>query len=246
MQARSAGSRRWSHYAMVLGLATLGAGIGGQAMAGCSPPMQFLGQPLPGQPLPERRIPESPPNDGPASAHWLKAVYRPGADGFMQAVDDRDREHDRNPFDAAIVGTWRFTFISDGGGYEVANLPPLPPMGTTVDFGTQQWHSDGTEFMISGARPPSTGDVCMGSWEQTGRSTYKLKHIALSWVSADRDAGPSPAAYLGPAIIRESLTLNRRNNAFEGTFTLDQYKDDEVTLLVHLSGTVKGTRFTAD
>jgi len=25
------------------------------------------------------------------------------------------------------------------------------------------------------------GDVCMGAWKQTGRSTFKLNHLALAW-----------------------------------------------------------------
>ena len=91
--------------------------------------------------------------------------------------------------------------ISDG-------IPPNPvPKGVTVDFGTVQWHDDGTELMISGGRRPSTGDVCMGVWQQIGSHSYKLKHLALAWVSSDtppsmEGPGPSPAQFLGPAIIQ--------------------------------------------
>ncbi|HZV94243.1 MAG TPA: hypothetical protein VFF72_13565, partial [Caldimonas sp.] len=140
-----------------------------------------------------------------------------------------------------IIGTWRFTFISDGNAY-----PKAIGYGETVDFGTSQWHRDGTELMISGGRAPSTGDVCMGSWQQTGPNTYRLKHIALAYVSPD-SLPPAPgAAYLGPVIIRENVTVNRARNTFEGTFTLDQYARDEVTLLEHISGNVTATRFGVD
>jgi hypothetical protein len=105
--------------------------------------------------------------------------------------------------------------------------------------------------MISGGRPPSTGDVCMGVWEQTGPFTYKLKHLALAWLSSDTPPsmggpGPSPAQFLGPAIIHQEVTLAKSRSSYRGTFTLDQYNADESALLVHVSGTVTGTRVTVD
>jgi hypothetical protein len=163
----------------------------------------------------------------------MRAVYHPGAEQFLRVRDDDDARAG-----AGIVGTWRFTFVSDGTSY-----PVQIPYGAVVDFGTVQWHRDGTELMISGARPPSTGDVCMGTWERTGPSTYTLKHIALAWASADSMPPASPPAYLGPAIITEVVTLNRARDRFEGHFTLDQYASDEVTLLEHISGQVTATRF---
>lgn len=228
MQANSIGNRKYSRYALALGLVALGAGFAGQAAAGCAPP-----------------YPTAPGGVRPTSALLQSAVYRPGMEPFLRVVDDRD--HDRDPGGAAIVGTWRFTFISDGNGYPGPGFPNpgLPPYGATIDFGTQQWHSDGTEFMISGARAPSSGDVCMGSWEQIGNATYKLKHIALAYTSAD-SRPPGPVGYLGPAIIRETVIVNRKGNTMEGSFTLDQYLADEVALVVHLSGKVTGTRFGVD
>jgi len=106
--------------------------------------------------------------------------------------------------------------------------------------------SDKTEIFTSGARAPSSGDICMGVWKQTGRFTYKMRHIALAWVSADTTPPSTPAAYLGPAIITESVTLNRAADRYEGTFTLDQYAKDELTLIEHISGKVEATRFTVD
>jgi hypothetical protein len=164
----------------------------------------------------------------------VQAVFRPGDAELVPVRDDEDAR------EAGIVGTWRFAFVSDGTAY-----PMQIPYGALVDFGTVQWHGDGTELMISGARAPSTGDVCMGSWERTGPSTYTLKHIALAWASADSMPPASPPAYLGPAIIREVVKLDRARDRFEGTFTLDQYAKDEVTLLEHISGKVSATRFGA-
>ena len=168
------------------------------------------------------------------AAGFMRVAYREAAGGYLR-VDDR------NGANPAIVGTWRFTWTSDGTAY------PFPiPAGTVVDFGTQQWHSDGTEMILSGGRAPSSGDVCAGSWQQTGPSTYAFKHIGLSWASADTVPSATPAVYVGPAIIRATVTLNQARNAFTGTFTVDQYATDEVTLIEHVGGTIAATRFTVD
>ena len=169
----------------------------------------------------------------------MRAVYRPAAGGFIRVSDQDD-----GPSNAGIVGTWRFTFTSDGTAY-----PQPIPMGATVDFGTQQWHGDHTEMMVSGGRAPSTGDVCMGEWKRVGERTYTLKHLALAYVSSDTPSpiGPVvPAAFVGPAIISETVTLSRDGAKFQGTFTLDQYARDEVTLLEHIAGSVTATRFSVD
>ncbi|WP_218509249.1 hypothetical protein [Variovorax sp. dw_308] len=140
-----------------------------------------------------------------------------------------------------IVGMWKVTLVSDGTAY------PIPiPNGAPIDFGTAQWHSDGTEVLVSGGRAPSTGDVCMGVWEQIGNSTYKLKHVGLSYSSTDSVPPSSPSVFLGPAIIRETVTLSHSRDSYTGTFTIDQYAADEVTLIEHIGGTVTATRFTVD
>ncbi|HKS92666.1 MAG TPA: hypothetical protein VJQ83_12110 [Tepidiformaceae bacterium] len=178
----------------------------------------------------------TPVQDG---AKLTPAVYRAGPEAFVPVGFETGTMH------AGIVGLWKFSMISDG-------VAPNPvPEGATVDFGTVQWHDDGTEFMISGGRPPSTGDVCMGVWEQIGPGTYKLKHIGLAWVSSDTPPsmggpGPSPAQFLGPAIIEQVVTLDKSRASYEGSFTLDQYNADQSVLLVHVSGTVTGARVTVD
>ena len=148
------------------------------------------------------------------------------------------------PWTDSIVGMWKVTFTSDGTAY-----PGPIPAGVEFDFGTVQWHPDGTEFMISGGRAPSTGDVCMGVWKKTGLRTFKLNHLALGWVSSDSapPLGPvSPAAYLGPGVIVQTITLSPSGNSYEGPFTIDQYAADGTTLVEHIGGTIKGTRMTVD
>jgi hypothetical protein len=129
----------------------------------------------------------------------------------------------------AIVGLWKFTFLSQGN--------PGIPDGAVIDAGFTTWHSDGTELMNS-SRPPMTGSFCMGAWRQAG-TTYRLNHFALSW-------DPSGTVFVGPANIREQLRVDRAGNSFMGSFTLDQFAADGITLLAHVVGTVTGQRITAD
>src|SRR5271157_6281650 len=73
-----------------------------------------------------------------------------------------------------IVGMWHVTFTAEGnsGG---------PPDGTPIDNSLVVWHSDHTEIMAS-SRPAQDGDFCLGVWERTGKSKYKLNHLA--WLAA--------------------------------------------------------------
>jgi hypothetical protein len=211
---------------LALGLGTLAAMTANPAVAGCSPYSPDI-------PTPQWDTPAH------GRAGFVEAVYRPGSGQFIRVGQEASAPNNN------IVGMWNVTFVSDG-------VPPNPvPAGVTTDFGTVQWHDDGTEIMISGGRPPSTGDVCMGVWQKIGPFTYKLKHIAIAWVSPDTPPsmggpGPSPAQFLGPAIISEVVTLNKSRNSYEGPFTIDQYNADESQLLVHISGTVTGTRVTVN
>jgi hypothetical protein len=132
------------------------------------------------------------------------------------------------PVGAAIVGFWHVTFISKGTGFI--------PDGTVVDMGFSQWHSDGTEILNS-SRPPATSNFCLGVWEKTGPSTYKLNHFALS---SDLNGN-----MVGPGNIRENVTLGPQGTTYTGTFSIDQY-DTSRNLLAHIVGEVKATRITVD
>ena len=132
------------------------------------------------------------------------------------------------PAGSGIVGFWHVTFISKGTGFI--------PDGTVVDMGFSQWHSDGTEILNS-SRPPATSNFCLGVWEKTGPSTYKLNHFALS---SDLNGN-----MVGPANIRENVTLGPQGTTYSGTFSVDQY-DTSGNLFVHLVGEVKATRVTVD
>ncbi|MGH8218832.1 MAG: hypothetical protein ACREUT_09755 [Steroidobacteraceae bacterium] len=150
----------------------------------------------------------------------------------MLTVDDDGRRG------SSIVGLWKVEFIAKGNSNGI-------PDGALIDFGTATWHRDGTETMVSGGRDPTTGDVCMGAWEQIGPATYKLNHVALAWLSD---------AYVGPATIAETVTLDRSGKTFHGTFTTTQYlatvtpghEFDENSVLAPtpIHGVITGTRVT--
>jgi hypothetical protein len=163
--------------------------------------------------------------------------FQPGQARLLRAgfvtIDDR---YDDN---ASIVGFWHVKFVSIGS--------PGIRDKTEVDAGYSQWHSDGTEIMNSGGRAPNTGDFCLGVWKKTGERSYKLNHFAAAWDPTIGPIGPAgPAGELiGPANIREEVTLNPDGNQFTGNFTIDQY-DESGNSLAHVQGVITGTRITVD
>lgn len=152
-----------------------------------------------------------------------QAPAKSGPGSFLLVSDDRSDE-------AGIVGFWKVAFVAEGnvGG---------PPDDTPIDFGFQQWHSDGTEILNSGMRPPATGNFCLGVWKKTGRRTYKLNHFAIS---SDLSGN-----LIGPANIREEVVLDRDGDSYSGRFTIEQF-DQHGNSLGGVKGTVTGTRITVD
>jgi hypothetical protein len=123
--------------------------------------------------------------------------------------------------DASIVGLWKTKFIAGG---------------QVVDQGFDVWHSDGTE-VLNDTPPPSTGNVCLGVWIKTGKSTYKLKHPSWNF---------DPAGNLiGTVVIREDVTVSNDGNSYKGTFTLDVF-DLAGNRLDHANGTISAQRITVD
>jgi hypothetical protein len=146
-------------------------------------------------------------------------------------VSGRERNLEDDSDSVGIVGLWKVKFVSKG------NTGIGIPDGAPLDDGYATWHRDGTEIMNSG-RVPKTGSFCMGVWKQTGPSSYKLNHFALSW-------DPTGTTLIGPTNIREEIVVDGTGNSYSGTVTIDQY-DTEGHLLVHISGVVSAQRITAD
>jgi hypothetical protein len=142
----------------------------------------------------------------------------------LAAYDEPAPVADQDP----IVGMWKIKMVSKG----TAGTPD----GTVIDVGYSQWHSDGTEI-INSSRAPSTSSFCLGVWEKTGASTYRLNHFMISW---------NPDGTLqGPGNLHETVTLSANHQSFTGTFTIDQY-DKGGRRQAHVTGTVTGTRITVN
>lgn len=153
-------------------------------------------------------------------------VFHPDAVGgaHLIAVDD---DHG---FPASIVGLWKFKFSPELGG----------------DFGTVIWHEDGTEIMISAARDPAAGDVCMGVWKQTGRHTYELNHIAMGHDGPP--GGPPSPTFTNTVHLHEHIKLDPSGDSYTGQITAvisaanpaDPF--DESNVIARVSGTITATR----
>jgi hypothetical protein len=148
--------------------------------------------------------------------HLLQAAFVTGLDPFEK--------------NSSIVGFWHFKFTSKGN--EGIGIPD----GAPIDAGYAQWHSDGTEITNSGAISTITGNICMGVWQQVGLRTYKLNHFAIVFDSAGINV-------IGPANIKEEVTVSPDGNSFAGTFTIDKYTEAGNSN-GHVQGTVAATRIT--
>src|SRR5437764_15330808 len=138
--------------------------------------------------------------------------------------------------DDRIVGMGHVTFTAEGN-------EAGPPDGTHIDNYLVVWHSDRTEIMAS-SRPAQDGDICMGIWEKTGKSKYKLNHFA--WFANDTANAPSGIGNpTGPVRLFEEVTLSPDGKHYTGTFTVDAY-DVAGNEVAHVVGTIAATRVTVD
>ena len=114
----------------------------------------------------------------------------------------------------SVQGLWQVNFISGG---------------QVVDMAFEAFHSDGTE-MLNDVTPPAEGNVCLGVYVQTDRTTYKLTHPSWSF-----DASGN---LTGTAMISETITMTNADK-FTGSYTLNYFDNDSNPV-----GTYNGT-FTA-
>ena len=159
-----------------------------------------------------------------ASSRSAPAAYHP-AGAFIRTAYEQGQNGGQQ---ASIVGLWKFE---------------MKVGGNIIDFGTVEWHDDGTEMTISGGRNPADGDVCMGAWQQVGWSKFKLNHIAMAYAGG---------AYLGVAHFRELVSVDPTGGTYSGTFTIEQFADSTTdpfnesgTPLATVTGTVTATRVGA-
>lgn len=120
----------------------------------------------------------------------------------------------------SIVGLWSFKMVSGG---------------QTVDFGYQQWHSDGTELLTSATRAPATGDFCMGAWKQVAPAHYHLNHFPL--------VVDNSGVLQARVVLKEDVALDLSGMNFTGTFTQDVYDPTGTTKIAPtMTGQVTGQR----
>ena len=100
---------------------------------------------------------------------------------------------------------------------------------------------------MTGVTAFNTGDFCLGVWAKVGPHEYKLNHFGTPWDPTKGPTGPAgPSGELiGPANIREIVTLPPGGENFEGTFTINNY-DEAGHLLSHLEGKITGTGITVN
>lgn len=136
--------------------------------------------------------------------------------------------------DDPIVGMWHVTFTAQGN-------EAGPPDGTPIDNAMAVWHSDGTEIMNSD-RPAQDGNFCLGVWERTGKSKYKLNH--MPWAGNDPSNAPNGIGNpQGAAQIVQEIMLSPDGDHYSGRFTLDAY-DPSGNNVAHIVGVISATRVT--
>jgi hypothetical protein len=167
----------------------------------------------------------------PSNPHALQPQSWQGNELFQQGSLLLASNHGDDP----IVGMWQAKFTAEGNTGSMA-----PPDGTPIDSAFVQWHNDGTEIMNSG-RPAQDGNFCLGVWKRTGKSSYKLNHLALGNDTTNAPTGIGNP--LGPTQIRENIVLSRDGNSYSGSFTLDAY-DTSGNNVAHIVGKISATRIT--
>lgn len=123
--------------------------------------------------------------------------------------------------DASIVGLWKVIFTSGG---------------VMSDEGFDIWHADGTE-VLNDTPPPATGNVCLGVWSQTGKSSYKLLHV--SWTFDEY------GNLNGTALIHEQVTVSDDGNSYQGVYSIDVF-DLANNNVFHQDGQLSAQRITVD
>lgn len=106
--------------------------------------------------------------------------------------------------------------------------------GQLADFGFQQWHSDGTEFMNSGTRAPATQNFCLGVWKETAPGQYHLNHLAISYDSSGN--------HNANVTIKEDVALAASGLSYSGSFSIDVRDPHTNALLQHVAGQVTAQR----
>jgi hypothetical protein len=149
----------------------------------------------------------------PVTAPAMAVAAQNGASALGQSSSakdndkDKDRDKDKDKDGGSIVGLWRVVMTDSQLG--------------VIDFGFQQFHSDGTEFMTSGGVPPTIGNVCIGAWERSGNGAVRLVHVGWNFdPKLGLDLGVAPTGYF---YLEVTARTNNRGTAYSGRFRAASY-----------------------
>jgi hypothetical protein len=139
---------------------------------------------------------------------------------------------------------------TDGGGTIVgmwhAILRIGDASGPVFDEVLEQFHSDGTELLISNGLPPALGNVCIGVWKRTATRVYKLKHMTWNW-SPEQSGFGVPGTFAGHFELDVTIRLDGRGNSFTGRWTARNFGlDGEHLPDLDAEGVVTGVRIGLD
>ena len=102
--------------------------------------------------------------------------------------------------DISIVGLWDTQW---------QQLSPGP--AAFFDEGYDQFHSDGTE-VLNDIPAPSTGNICLGVFLQTGRLSYDLHHVFWTFDGSGN--------LIGRGEWDSKITLAKSGASYNGTWTV--------------------------
>jgi hypothetical protein len=135
---------------------------------------------------------------------------------------------------ASIVGMWH-TVLRIGN----AN-------GPVYDESLEQFHSDGTELLVSNGLPPALGNVCIGVWKRVGPRSYKLHHMTWNWAPEDGGFGV-PGTFVGHFELDMVLDLDPNGRTFRGRWSAKNFDTAGAHIpALDAEGAVRGVRLTID
>ena len=136
----------------------------------------------------------------PSALTGAARLARPGATPILAGAAQGAGANGAGP----IVGQWQVLMTAFPG----TNNEFI------FDFGFQQFHSDGTELMISGGVPPTIGNVCIGAWERSAGGEIRLRHMTWNW-AGNEVLGDLPTGYY---LLEVTLRTNSQGTAYTGTW----------------------------
>ena len=137
----------------------------------------------------------------PSALAAAATLARPGTPSALAAAAQSANSNGGGP----IVGLWQVVMTASEG--------------FVFDFGFQQFHTDGTELMISGGVPPTIGNVCIGVWERGAGGVIHLRHVTWNW-AGDEVLGDAPTGYFH---LEVTVRTNSQGTAYAGTWKTASY-----------------------